>query len=201
MATRWSSHPGCSRRYRSLHVSSSANDSFKKFMGARSCRAHHSHFSHGRKNRRSSFCRCRTVREEVRILKRKRKVEGTGRGRERKRKEERGKERGKGNWKSSFGRNGKKSQTPQPGIEPGTPANAADENLVAIARFVNLCLPICTTAFMLWLGPCGSQTLHAHTQTSPLDGQCDGVVVDAEFALRRCHLSSTERIFFSCTFR
>ena len=50
---------------------------------------------------------------------------------------------------------------------------------------------------MLWLGPCGSQTLHARTQASPLDGQCDGDVVDAEFALRRCHLSSTERIFFS----
>ena len=44
--------------------------------------------------------------------------------RERERKGERRK--GKGNWKWSFGRNGKKSQTPQPGIEPGTPANAAD---------------------------------------------------------------------------
>ena len=30
--------------------------------------------------------------------------------------------------------------------------------------------------------------------TSP-HGQCDGDVIDAEFALRRCHLSSTERIF------
>ena len=67
MATRWSSHhPACSIRYQSLHVSSSANDSFKKFTGARSRRPHHSHFSHGRQNRRSSFCRCRTVREEVR---------------------------------------------------------------------------------------------------------------------------------------
>ena len=28
-------------------------------------------------------------------------------------------------------------------------------------------------------------------------GQCDGDVIDAEFALRRCHLSSTERISFS----
>ena len=36
---------------------------------------------------------------------------------------------------------------------------------------------------------------HACTQTSPLDGQCDGDVVDAEFALRRSHLSSTERNF------
>ena len=63
MATRWSSHhPACSIRYQSLHVSSSANDSFKKFTGARSGRPHHSHFSHGRQNRRSSFCRCRTVR-------------------------------------------------------------------------------------------------------------------------------------------
>ena len=69
MATRWSSHrPACSIRYRTLHVSSSANDSFKKFMGACSRRPHHSHFSHGRQNRRSSFCRCRTVREEVKIL-------------------------------------------------------------------------------------------------------------------------------------
>ena len=42
-------------------------DSFKKFTGARSRRPHHSHFSHGRQHRRSSFCRCRTVREEVRI--------------------------------------------------------------------------------------------------------------------------------------
>ena len=68
MATRWSSHhPACSIRYQSLHVSSSANDSFKKFTGARSRRPHHSHFSHGRQHRRSSFCRCRTVREEVRI--------------------------------------------------------------------------------------------------------------------------------------
>ena len=68
MATRWSSHhPACSVRYQSLHVSSSANDSFKKFTGARSRRPHHSHFSHGRQNRRSSFCRCGTVREEVRI--------------------------------------------------------------------------------------------------------------------------------------
>ena len=33
--------------YRSLHVSSSANDSLKKFTGARSRRHHHSHFSHG----------------------------------------------------------------------------------------------------------------------------------------------------------
>ena len=68
MATRWwSHHPACSIRYQSLHVSSLANDSFKKFTGARSRRPHHSHFSHGRQNRRSSFCRCRTVREEVRI--------------------------------------------------------------------------------------------------------------------------------------
>ena len=58
MATRWSSHgPECSLRYRSLHVSSSANDSFKTFTrtGARSRQPHHSHFSHGRQNRRSSF--------------------------------------------------------------------------------------------------------------------------------------------------
>ena len=35
MATRWSSHrPACSIRYRSPHVSSLANDSFKKFTGA-----------------------------------------------------------------------------------------------------------------------------------------------------------------------
>ena len=68
MATRWSSHhPVGSIRYQSLHVSSSANGSFKKFTGARSRRPHHSHFLHGRQNRRSSFCRCCTVREEVRI--------------------------------------------------------------------------------------------------------------------------------------
>ena len=47
-------------------------------------------------------------------------------------------------------------------------------------------------------GPFGSQTLHARTQTSP-HGQCDGDVLEAEFALelRRWHLSSTEQIFFS----
>ena len=39
MATRWSSHrPACSLRYRSPHVSSSANDSPKKFTGAHSRR-------------------------------------------------------------------------------------------------------------------------------------------------------------------
>ena len=60
MATRWSSHhPACSIRYQSLHVSSSANDFFKKFTGARSRRPHHWHFSHGWQNRSSSFCRCR----------------------------------------------------------------------------------------------------------------------------------------------
>ena len=57
MAARWSSHrPACSIRYRSPHVSSSASDSFKTITGARSRRLHHSHFSHGRQNRRSSFC-------------------------------------------------------------------------------------------------------------------------------------------------
>ena len=43
----------------SPYVSSLANDSFKTFTGARSCRPHHSHFSHGRQNRRSSFCSAR----------------------------------------------------------------------------------------------------------------------------------------------
>ena len=56
--------------YRSLHVSSSANDSFIKFTGACSRRPHHSHFSHG-KNRRWSFnfavVARLTFREEVRI--------------------------------------------------------------------------------------------------------------------------------------
>ena len=42
---------------------------FKKFTVARSSRVEltHSHSSHGRQNRRLSFCRCHTVREEVRI--------------------------------------------------------------------------------------------------------------------------------------
>ena len=39
----------------------------KSLRAPRSRRPHHSHFSHGRQNRRPSFCRCRTVREEVRI--------------------------------------------------------------------------------------------------------------------------------------
>ena len=69
MVTRWSSHhPACSIRYQSLHVSSSANDPFKNYTGAPlPSTSPPSHFSHGRQNRRSSFCRCRTVREEVRI--------------------------------------------------------------------------------------------------------------------------------------
>ena len=52
--------------------------------------------------------------------------------RERKRKgkeeeaKERGKERGKGKLEVKLWQKRKKSQTPQPGIEPGTPANAAD---------------------------------------------------------------------------
>ena len=62
------------------------------------------------------------------FLKHKRKVEGRGRGRERKmkgKKEEEGK-RGKGKLEEKLWQKRKKSQTPQPGIEPGTPANAAD---------------------------------------------------------------------------
>ena len=56
IATHWSSHrPACSVWYRSLHVSSSADESFF-FTGTRSRRPHHSHFSHGRQNCRSSFC-------------------------------------------------------------------------------------------------------------------------------------------------
>ena len=49
--------------------------------------------------------------------------------RERKRKkgkEEEGKEKGKGKLEVKLWQKRKKSQTPQPGIEPGTPANAAD---------------------------------------------------------------------------
>ena len=52
--------------------------------------------------------------------------------RERKRKgkeeegKERGRERGKGKFEVKLWQKRKKSQTPQPGIEPGTPANAAD---------------------------------------------------------------------------
>ena len=52
--------------------------------------------------------------------------------RERKRKgkeeegKERGRERGKGKLEVKLWQTRKKSQTPQPGIEPGTPANAAD---------------------------------------------------------------------------
>ena len=43
--------------------------------------------------------------------------------RERKRK---GKEKGKGELEVKLWQKRKKSQTPQPGIEPGTPANTAD---------------------------------------------------------------------------
>ena len=61
------------------------------------------------------------------ILKRKRKVEGRGRGKERKRKRKRKKEEGKGGGgrklEVKLWQKRKKSQTPQPGIEPGTPAN------------------------------------------------------------------------------
>ena len=43
------------------------NRFFQKVYGPRSRRPHHLHFSHGSQNRRLSFCRCRTVREEVGI--------------------------------------------------------------------------------------------------------------------------------------
>ena len=59
MATRWSSHrPACSIRYRSPHVSSSANDSFKKFTGTHPrCPPPFTLFPRSlRQNRRSSFC-------------------------------------------------------------------------------------------------------------------------------------------------
>ena len=46
---------------------------------------------------------------------------GEGKG-----KEEEGKEKGKGKLEVKLWQKRKKSQTPQPGIEPGTPANAAD---------------------------------------------------------------------------
>ena len=61
------------------------------------------------------------------ILKRKLKDEGrrTGRERKRKGKKEEGKG-GKGKLEVKLWQKQKKSQTPQPGIEPGTPANAAD---------------------------------------------------------------------------
>ena len=48
------------------------------------------------------------------------------RERKRKGKEEEGKEKGKGKLEVKLWQKRKKSQTPQPGIEPGTPANAAD---------------------------------------------------------------------------
>ena len=51
-----SHRPACSVWYRSLHVPSSAKDSFKKFLGARSHCPHYSHFSNGTQSRRSSFC-------------------------------------------------------------------------------------------------------------------------------------------------
>ena len=70
------------------------------------------------------------------------------------------------------------------------------ENLVTIARFVKPLFANMHHHVRAGVaGPCGSQTLHARTQTSP-HGQCDGDVINAEFALCRCHRSSTERILF-----
>ena len=66
---------------------------------------------------------------------------------------------------------------------------------MAIARFVKPLFANMPQHVHAVAGACGSQTLHARTQTSP-HGQCDGDVIDAEFAPRRCHLSSTERTFF-----
>ena len=138
MATRWSSHrPARSIRYQSLHVSSSANNSFKEFTGARSRRPHHSHFSHAVD---------RTAGRRFVVV-------------------------------AQFGKR----------WEFG-------DNREVWKAFVCQYAP--SHSCCSW-GPCGSQTLHARTQTSPLDGQCDCDVIDAEFALRRCHLSLTERIFFS----
>ena len=60
------------------------------------------------------------------ILKRKRKVEGRGRRRKRKRKGKKEEERRERKLEVKLWQKRKKLQTPKPGIEPGTPANAAD---------------------------------------------------------------------------
>ena len=54
------------------------------------------------------------------------KAQTKGRREEEEEGKERGRERGKGILEVKLGQKRKKSQTPQPGIEPGTPANAAD---------------------------------------------------------------------------
>ena len=92
------------------------------------------------------------------ILKRKRKVEGRGRGRERKRKgkkeegKERGRERGKGKLEVKLWQKRKKLQTPQPGIEPGTPANGADA-LPLSHRDKRYHQLVCSKFYPFWIMP------------------------------------------------
>ena len=61
------------------------------------------------------------VNAKMRFFSANERSKGDGKG-----KEEEGKEKGKGKLEVRLWQKRKKSQTPQPGIEPGTPANAAD---------------------------------------------------------------------------
>ena len=82
-----------------------------------------------------------------------------------------------------------RSTEPQVVVLPLSHGSGRGENLVTIARFAK---PLFANMHH-----------HVHAVARALrkpnvaHGQCDGDVIDAEFALRRCHLSSTERIFFS----
>ena len=81
-----------------------------------------------------------------------------------------------------------RSTEPQVVVLPLSHGSGRGENLVTIARFAK---PLCANMHH-----------HVHAVAGALrkpnvaHGQCDGDVIDAEFALRRCHLSSIERIFF-----
>ena len=78
-----------------------------------------------------SACHFNGINAKMRFFSANERSKGEGKGKEeegkgRGGKGERERRKGKGKLKVKLWQKRKKSQTPQPGIEPGTPANAAD---------------------------------------------------------------------------
>ena len=80
---------------------------------------------------------------------------------------------------------------------------------MTIARFGNLfanmhhCVHAVAGALRRLNVACPHPDVSTGSCGCPLDGQCEGYVIDAEFALRRCQcvdFSLTKRIFFLCAF-
>ena len=85
---------------------------------------------------------------------------------------------------------------PQVVVLPWSHGSGRGENLVTIARFVKPLFANTHHHVHAVAGTLRKPNVAMPAPRRPLDGQCDGDVIDAEFALRRCHLSSTEQIFF-----